>query len=93
MVPVAPVTSITVDPFAGLPRMCRGNGRREGLCTLWFGTGSVLGYGVGAAGLGSPAGLERASRRIICHTVGVCSVVDTTTVLPIVAESSASASR
>ena len=54
---------------------------------------SVLGYAQGAAALGLSAGFERASRRIICHTVGGCLVVDTTTVLPIVAGSSASVSR
>ena len=73
--------------------MCRGSRRWEGLCRSGLVRESVLRYGEGAAALGSSAGFERASRRIICHTVGVCSVVDTTTVLPTVAESSASVSR
>ena len=73
--------------------MSRGSRRREKWCTFWFVRESVLRYGEGAAGLGSSAGFERASRRIICHTVGMFSVVDTTTVLVTVAESSASVSR
>jgi hypothetical protein len=46
-----------------------------------------------AAFLGGAAGLLNASRRIICHIVGVSCVVETTTVAPSVDSSPASVAR
>ena len=58
MVPVAPVTSITVDPFAGLPRCVAVVVAGKGCARFGLVRESVLRYGVGAAGLGSSAGLR-----------------------------------
>src|SRR5258708_9872869 len=98
MVPVAPVTSITADPFREVAAMCRGDHGGQGLGGCGCGACEAVaapgvGYGEGAVLLGCAPGFGAASRRTICHTVGVCSVVETTTVLPTVGRSPASASR
>src|SRR5882757_9353399 len=98
MVPVAPVTSITADPFREVAPMCRGDRGGQELGGSGCGACKAVpipgaGYGEGAVLLGCAPGFGAASRRTICHTVGVCSVVETTTVLPTVAWSPASASR